>query len=78
MSNLPYVQTAGTIETMLEKIKKASVPDVFSQDFVSTKLSMKGGIARSIIPFIKKMGLVNSDGMFTERYKEFRNLAKSG
>jgi len=78
MSNLPYVQTAGTIETMLEKIKKASVPDVFSQDFVSTKLSMKGGTARSTIPFIKKMGLVNSDGTPTERYKEFRNPAKSG
>ena len=78
MANLPYVQSTGTLEKMLDKIKTASVPERFSQDFVSTKLSMKGGSARSIIPFIKKLGLVGSDGTPTERYKEYRNSAKSG
>ena len=43
MKNLPYVQVTGTLEKMLDKIKTASVPERFSQDFVSTKLSMKGG-----------------------------------
>jgi len=78
MANLPYVQVTGTLEKMLDKIKTASVPERFSQDFVSTKLSMKGGSARSVIPFIKKLGLVGSDGTPTERYKEFRNPAKAG
>lgn len=78
MANLPYVQVIGTLETMLDKIKTASVPGRFSQDFVSTKLSMKGGSSRAIIPFIKKMGLVNSDGTPTERYRGFRNPEKSG
>ncbi len=78
MSNLPYVTATGTLETMLEKIKAASVPDKFSQDFVATKLAMKGGTARATIPFIKKMGLVNTDGSPTERYREFRNPHKSG
>lgn len=78
MANLPYVTVAGTLETMLEKIKAASVPDKFSQDFVANKLAMKGGSARSVIPFIKKMGLVHIDGTPTERYKEFRNPEKSG
>ena len=41
MPNLPYAQLAGTLEKMLEKIKKAQVPEKFSADFVSTKLSMK-------------------------------------
>ncbi|AKO54392.1 hypothetical protein ABA45_14645 [Marinobacter psychrophilus] len=63
---------------MLDKIKTASVPEKFSQDFVAEKLLMKGGTPRSIIPFIKKMGLVATDGTPTERYKEFRNPAKSG
>jgi hypothetical protein len=63
---------------MLEKIKVASVPDKFSQDFVSTKLAMKGGTARSTIPFIKKMGFATSDGTPTKRYNEFRNPDKSG
>lgn len=78
MANLPYVTVAGTLETMLEKIKTASVPDKFSQDFVASKLAMKGGSARAVIPFIKKMGLVNTDGTPTDRYKEFRNPEKSG
>ncbi|RUO75104.1 hypothetical protein CWI80_02045 [Pseudidiomarina sediminum] len=64
--------------TMLDKIKTASVPEKFSQDFVAEKLLMKGGTPRSIIPFIKKMGFVATDGTPTERYKEFRNPAKSG
>lgn len=78
MSNLPYVVAVSTLEKMLEKIKTASVPEKFSQDFVSTKLALKGGTPRSLIPFIKKMGLVTSDGTPTDRYREFRNPAKSG
>ncbi|WP_036307867.1 DUF5343 domain-containing protein [Methylophilus sp. 5] len=78
MANLPYVVAGSTLEKMLEKIKTASVPEKFSQDFVSTKLSLKGGTARSLIPFIKKMGLVTSDGTPTDRYREFRNPEKSG
>lgn len=78
MSNLPYAQTPATLIGMLDKIKTASVPEKFSQDFVAEELLMKGGTPRAIIPFIKKMGLVRTDGTPTERYKEFRNPAKSG
>ena len=78
MESIPYAQATGTLESMLEKIKTASVPEKFSQDFVSTVLGMKGGTARSTIPFIKKMGFVLDDGTPTERYKEFRNPSVSG
>lgn len=78
MANLPYAQTTGTLEAILEKIKQASVPEKFSQDFVSTKLMMKGGNGRAAIPFIKKMGLVSEDGTPTDRYKQFRNPRKAG
>lgn len=78
MPNLPYVLTTGSMETMLDRIKSASVPDKFSQDFVTTKLLIKGGSGRALIPFIKKMGLVATDGTPTDRYKEFRNPDKSG
>lgn len=78
MANLPYVQATSTLENMLAKIKTASVPERFSQDYVSTKLLLKGGTARALIPFIKKMGLVTSDGTPTDRYREFRNPEKSG
>lgn len=78
MNNLPYAQRASTLEKMIEKIQTAAVPEKFSQDFVSTKLAMKGGPPRSTIPFIKKMGLVNSDGTPTQRYYELKNPDKSG
>jgi hypothetical protein len=75
--NLPYSTSTGTLEKLLEKIKTASVPERFTQDFVSTKLSMKGGTAMSCIPFLKKMGFVASDGVPTDLYREFRNPKKS-
>ncbi|MBX9611663.1 MAG: DUF5343 domain-containing protein [Burkholderiales bacterium] len=75
--NLPYSTSVGTLENLLEKIKTASVPERVTQDFVSTKLAMKGGTAMSCIPFLKKMGFVASDGTPTDLYKEFRNPKKS-
>lgn len=75
--NLPYSTSVGTLEKMLEKIKTASVPERFTQDFVSTKLLMKGDTAYSCIPFLKKMGFVSTDGSPTEIYREFRNSSKS-
>ncbi|MBK5343198.1 DUF5343 domain-containing protein [Pseudomonas sp. TH49] len=75
--NLPYSTSVSTLINMLEKIKSASVPERFTQDFVSSKLTMKGGTAAACIPFLKKMGFVASDGSPTELYKEFRNPHKS-
>jgi hypothetical protein len=75
--NLPYSTSAGTLEKMLEKIKQASAPERFTQDFVGTKLAMKGGTAKACIPFIKKMAFVASDGTPTDLYREFRNPSKS-
>lgn len=75
--NLPYSTSVGTLEKILEKIKSASVPERFTQDFLNTKLAMKGGTANSCIPILKKMGLIGSDACPTELYREFRNPKKS-
>lgn len=75
--NLPYSTSVGTLEKMLEKIKAASVPERFTQDFVNTKLAMKGGTANACIPFLKKLGLVQTDGSPSDLYREFRNPKKS-
>lgn len=77
LENLPYSTSAGTLEKVLEKIKTPPPPERFTQDFVSTKLQMKGGAAKMCIPFLKKMGLVATDGTPTELYSEYRNPAKS-
>jgi Family of unknown function (DUF5343) len=75
---LPYVSNYGVITKALDKIKSAATPERFTQDFLSTKLGLKGGSARPVIPFLKRIGMLGSDGAPTERYKRFRNAANMG
>ena len=70
--NLPYVLATSRIGSTLEQIIKASVPDRFTQDFLTTKLGIKGGSGMAMLPFLKKIGFVGSDGIPTEIYKDFR------
>ena len=75
---LPYVVAYGVITRVLEKIKSAATPERFTQDFLSTKLAMKGGSAKSVIPFLKRVGFLGTDGAPTDRYKRFRNATAAG
>jgi len=77
-STLPYVTGYGTITKVLDKIKTASTPPRFTQDFLATKLNMSGGSQRPVIPFLKRTGFLGSDGVPTDLYKRFRNSAQSG
>lgn len=70
--SLPYVMATGRIKATLEQIVKATVPERFTQDFLSTKLGIKGGSGRVMPPFLKKIGFINSDGTPTNIYKDFR------
>lgn len=76
--NLPYTLQPGTLTNILEKVRAASVPERFTQDFLETKLGIKGGNARSAIPILKKIGFLATDGSPTELYKKFRNPSHSG
>jgi hypothetical protein len=70
----PYVNATGTLKKLLEKIKEASVPPRFTQDFITTKLGFaKSGSTLAMIPFLKKIGFLGSDGLPTELYEKFRN-----
>jgi len=75
---IPYVNAYGNITKVLEKIKAASVPDRFTQDFLATKLGLKGGSPRPVIPYLKRAGLLGPDGSPTKLYREFRNPAMTG
>lgn len=76
-AEIPYMNAPGSIGKILEKIKEASTPETFSQDFLQTKLGFKGGNYLTFIPWAKKAGLVNSDGTPTNLYKQFRNPTTS-
>src|SRR5262249_54105075 len=75
--SIPYVGAYGNITKALQAIQRAQTPDRFTQDFLSTKLALKGGSARAIIPFLKKVGFLASDGTPTSLYKRFRNPSQS-
>ena len=75
---LPYVMAYGVITKTLEKIKSAATPDRFTQDFLSTKLGVKGGSGKPVIPFLKRIGFLATDGAPTDRYRRFRNAAAAG
>ena len=76
--NLPYVQAHSNVTKVLEKIKSASLPPRFTQDYLSTKLGLKSSAAKPVIPFLKRVGFLGSDGVPTELYKAFRNPSESG
>ena len=75
---LPYLASPGSIKACLDKIKAAATPDRVTQDFVMTKLQIKGGTGAALIPYLKKIGFVASDGSPTDIYKRFRNHATTG
>ena len=70
---LPYMAAPGLLPKIFEKIQYARRPERFTQDFLETKLGHSGGSARSIIPLLKRLGFLNSDGSPTELYDQFRN-----
>ena len=76
--SLPFVTAYGTITKALERIQNAATPPRFTQDFLSTKLDLKGGSAKPLIPFLKRLGFLGSDGVPTELYKRFRNETERG
>lgn len=77
-ATLPYLTSPGSLKTAFERIRSAATPDRVTRDFVSTVLQIKGGTGAAIIPFLKKIGFVASDGSPTEIYKKFRNPSTGG
>lgn len=75
---LPYLASPGSIKVCLDKIKAAATPDRVTQDFVMTKLQIKGGTGAALIPFLKKIGFAASDGSPTDLYRRFRNHSTAG
>jgi Family of unknown function (DUF5343) len=60
-AQIPYIAGYGSITRALEGIKTAATRDRFTHDFLSTKLGLKGGTPRPVIPFLKRTGFLHSD-----------------
>lgn len=76
--SLPFVPAYGNVTKALERIQAAATPPRFTQDFLATKLDLKGGSPKPVIPFLKRVGFLGSDGVPTDLYKRFRNPTERG
>lgn len=74
----PYVNAYGNLTKLLEKIKTASVPSKVTRDYLSTVLGLKSSSYHPMIPFLRRLGFLDSSGAPTQRYKDFRSESKSG
>lgn len=77
-TKLPYMLSVGLISKILEKVQNARRPERFTQDFLGTKLGHASGSAKPIIPLLKRMGFLGSDGAPTDLYDQFRNPETQG
>jgi hypothetical protein len=72
----PYTASPGVLAKALARIPICERPAQFSHDFLSTVIGVTGGSARVIIPILKRVGLLNSDGTPSERYAHFQTQTK--
>lgn len=71
--SLPYVNAYGQLPALLDAIKKAGVPPKVNRDFVSGVLNLKSSSYLAMIPFLKRLGLIDSGNNPTQDYKDFRD-----
>ena len=77
-AKLPYMLSTGLILKILEKVQNARRPERFTLDFLETKLGYSASSARPVIPLLKRMGFLGSDGVPTSLYDQFRNTETQG
>ncbi|MCQ8185270.1 DUF5343 domain-containing protein [Parvularcula maris] len=75
---LPYLSSPGSVRKGFEAIISAPTPPKVSQDFVKTKLGIKGGPGDQLTAFFKKIGFAAADGTPTDLYRKFRNKTTRG
>jgi hypothetical protein len=69
----PFMNAHGLVTKIFDKIIEASQPERFTTDFLTNKLGYGSGSARPVIPHLKKLGFIASDGTPTPLYGKFRN-----
>ncbi len=75
---LPFVNSTGLVQKILDKIIEAQTPPCYTTDFQSTVLGYGSGSARPFIPLLKRIGFLSSDGTPTDLYNEFRTESQRG
>jgi hypothetical protein len=78
MASLPYMNSTGLISKIFGKISEAQKPERFTTDYLASVLGYGSGSARPIIPLLKRLNFLQTDGTPTQLYTRFRNPSERG
>lgn len=71
--NLPYMTNHGRIKPVLEKIITAAKPDRLTQDYLDKIFGLPAGTYKTVLPILRRVGLIGADGAPTQLYDRFRS-----
>ena len=71
-----YTQSYGQIKDLLQKIKDGQAPEKFTTQHLKD-IGLASSNHRAYIPILKAIGFLSSEGVPTEKYKNYRNTAMS-
>ena len=77
MTNYPYMSSTGKLKEFLDGIRKRTVPEKVTQDYLS-KAGFASKSNRPIIKILKFIGFLDKKGIPTNSYKLFRDTSKQG
>lgn len=69
---IPYSTSPGVLKRALELIIPAERPDKFTANYMEPVLKLRGGAARAVPPFLKKMQFIGPDGAPTSLFSKFK------
>jgi hypothetical protein len=75
--NPPYVNAYGKLGALFGKIREASTPPKFTQDYLETMLGFKSSSDRAFPSLLKRLGFLDSANVPTQDYKDFRDASQS-
>ncbi|MBZ9890997.1 hypothetical protein EN925_20555 [Mesorhizobium sp. M7A.F.Ca.US.006.04.2.1] len=70
--NMPYTSSVGVFKRAIQKIPVSERPPKFNRDFLNTVFEITGGSSIPVIPILKRVGFLTSDGTPTNYYSEFQ------
>lgn len=71
--NLPYMTNHGRIKPVLEKMITAAKPDRLTQDYLDKIFGLPAGTYKTVLPILRRVGLIGADGAPTQLYDRFRS-----
>jgi|HubBroStandDraft_6_1064221.scaffolds.fasta_scaffold42010_2 hypothetical protein len=71
-----YVQVYGQLPDVFSKIAEAQAPDSFTRQYLKD-LGFGSSTFRAVIPLLKTLGFLSAEGAPTNRYRDYRNTARS-